>query len=492
MKKVDFIIPKPDKVIKLLGNVYSDPRDALLEFIVNSLDANANIIKIVINKGKNNKIIIKDNGIGMNSYEMERVVTNIGNSIKLNPDELKKRNIDAQKVIGHMGIGILGYQSFCKKATFISKVENDNNLYMMTFESDKYNAIITKFEQDNKNLIIDKHGTTVILENIFPETMRLFNVNNLNTYIQKNLGSLLRTRKDIKISIDDGKREQIVEPLIFSGIPFTKNFVYTKNNNLININIYIQPTGTSETVSIITKGRVVVKEIIKLPEFQRKPWYDGFIYGFIEADFLNITPTRDNYVRDDKFYEFVDTILSLEQNLINEIESAKEKLMTKKREEMLYKLKEAIFKALRELDFEGSKVKVKDSNGKNISGIITDETLPHNRGSKPRTEIHNVIEDRDIDDKIKSKNKYGLNIKWDHLGDPNLHSILKEGGLIIINEDAEDYKIESVSEKRELRYLTKLISKELSKFNNPNANTDFIMEKCIALELKILRNLDLI
>jgi len=492
MKKVEFYIPKIDKIIKLLGNVYSDPRDAFTEFIVNSIDANANIIKIVIKKGKINKIIIQDNGIGMNNLEMERVVKNIGNSIKLNPDELIKRNIDAQKVIGHMGIGILGFQSFCNKVVFISKIENDNNVWTMTLEINKDNVIIDKASLEFINFINFNHGTTVILEYISTETMRLFNINFLNQYIQKNLSALLRTRKDIKIILEDNKNIINIEPLMYSGIPFSKNFIYTKNNYLININIYIQPTGTFERISIITKGKEVVKEIIKLPEFQRSPWVDGFIHGFIEADFLNITPTRDNYIRDDKFYEFVEAVKSLEKNLLDEIINAKEKLMTEERKDMLNKLRNAVLKALKELELESLKTKIKDSNGKKIIGDLTEYTIPHEPGIKPRFEKHNIIEDKSEENEVKSRYIGGLNIKWDHLGNQNLHSILKEGCLIIINEDAEDYKNEFVSGKRKLKYLAKLIAKELSKYNNPNANTDDIMEISISLELKILRNLNLL
>ncbi len=489
MEKVKFNIPKIDRIIKLLGNVYSDPRDALSEFIVNSLDANATLIKIIINKGKKNKIIVQDNGVGMDYNEMVRVVKNIGNSIKLNPEELVKRSIDAKKVIGHMGIGILGYQSFCKRAIFVSKSKTCKDIWSMQMEINDVEVKINKLE--DKNLIIDQTGTTVILEEISPEIMRIFNISFLNQYLQKNFSEILRTRKKIKIILKDRKTEVMVKPYPFSGIPFSKNFIYTKNSNLINLNIYIQPSGTNENLSISTKGKVVVKDIIRLAEFQYSPWSDGILHGIIEADFLKITPARDNYIRDSNFYSFCEALKSIEAQLKEEIKKVKDAHLSQKREDIINKLSKAVTKALRELELEGSKIKVKNSKGSEDIGLVTNDTIPHELGKKPRKETHNIIEGIEKSKVKISYRRGGLNLKWDHLGNPKLHSILKEGGLIIINEDAEDYKEAITSAKREIKYLAKLVAKELSKYNNPYANTDDVMEQAISLELKILRFLNL-
>jgi len=491
MKRVGYEIPKIDNIIKLLGNVYSDPRDALAEFIVNSLDANSNIIKILVKKGKTNKIIVQDNGIGMNNSEMERVIKNIGNSIKLKPEELTKRNIDAKKVIGHMGIGILGYQSFAKKAKFISKNVDDDNIWSMILESNKTDAIIEKYEDDYTDILIDNHGATVVLENISQDIIRLFNIKFLSQYLQKNFSEILRSRDDIKIYVLDDQNEILIEPLYFSGVEFSKKQIITKSGETISFDIFIQPSGTSDIVSISTKGRVVVKEIITLAEFQKSPWTDDIMHGFINADFLKLTPSRDNYIKDEKYYEFVEALYSIESLLVEEIEKAKENLMSQKREDLIKKLRNAVTKALNELELEGSKMKTLDIYGKLDIGTATNETLPHNLGNGKRKDIHPIInEDQKNETRVKLKG--GLNLKWDHLGNPYLHSILKDGGLIIINEDAVDYKNECVSDKREIRYLAKLVSKELSKYNKPYADTDDVMEMSIALEYKILKNLNLL
>jgi len=70
-------------VLKLLGEVYEDPRDALAEFITNSIDAKATKVIVEINKNKKNPyVLISDNGIGMTEKDLERIAKNIGFSIK--------------------------------------------------------------------------------------------------------------------------------------------------------------------------------------------------------------------------------------------------------------------------------------------------------------------------------------------------------------------------------------------------------------------------
>lgn len=495
MEKITYDIPNIHQVIKLLANVYSDPRDALMEFLINSLDAGAENVKITIEKSKINRILIKDDGFGMNDEEMRRIIKNIGNSIKVNPDELVKSKINFEQVIGHMGIGILGYQSFCKKAIFISKAQGSSlGLWKMTLESNKEDALIEKTSINEENLLLNNnHGTTVILYEIDNEIMKLFSFLFLKIYLEKNMTGILRKRRDLKIMLSDARKEIILEPLAFSGIPFSKTFIHTESGKEIKLDIYIQPTGSDDDIRISTKGKVVVKEIIRLPEFQHSPWIDGIMHGLIEADFLDVAPTRADYLRNYFFNEFVDSLVKSEDVLNQEIENAKEESDVEKRVGILKRLNNAVSKALVEMSFEGAKVEVSDSQGKPIMGQLDGSPPPIEHTLKQRKEKHFRINTENKEAPIRSRSRSGLNLKWDHLGNPNLHSILREGCLIIINEDADDYINECLNSNinKEIRYLAKLVAKELSKYNNPLAAVDDIIESSISLEIKILKYLNL-
>ena len=262
-EKISYDIPNIHQVIKLLANVYSDPRDALTEFIINSLDADARNIQIIVLKGKVNQILIKDDGVGMDHNEMNRIVKNIGNSIKANPEELKLRKINAEQIIGHMGIGILGYQSFCRKAIFISKQEKSIIPFKMILDVNNDEALISiTTSSKDCSLIIDNHkGTTVTLFEIDKEIMKLFSITLLKKYLEKNLSGILRRQQNLRIYISDTKNTSKLEPLAFSGIPFSINTIETDSGKNIKLDIYIQATGSDDNIRVSTKGKVVIKEI---------------------------------------------------------------------------------------------------------------------------------------------------------------------------------------------------------------------------------------
>jgi hypothetical protein len=88
--------------------MYADPKDALREYIQNGIDANAEKIDLKI---KNNKIIIRDYGDGMDKVKMRKSIR-IGMSDK-NPG----------KNIGFMGIGLYSSFHLCDKLIINSKVK---------------------------------------------------------------------------------------------------------------------------------------------------------------------------------------------------------------------------------------------------------------------------------------------------------------------------------------------------------------------------------
>ncbi len=204
-------------------------------------------------------------------------------------------------------------------------------------------------------------------------------------------------------------------------------------------------------------------------------------------------PTRADYLRDYSFNEFINSLVLIEDALNQEIENAKEESDVEKRAGILKRLNSAVSKALIEMSFEGAKVDVSDSQGKLIMGQLDGTPPPVEHTLKLRKEKHFRI-NKDVEETpIRARSRGGLNLKWDHLGNPNLHSVLREGGLIIINEDADDYSSECLNSNinKEIRYLAKLVAKELSKFNNPVSDADDVMESAISLEIRILKYLNL-
>ncbi len=90
----------------LTKGMYPDPRDAVREYIQNSIDANSKNIEI---KVRQNSVVIEDNGIGMD-YKTLRKAIRVGISDKT-----------PGKDVGFMGIGLYSAFHLCNTLTIYSK-----------------------------------------------------------------------------------------------------------------------------------------------------------------------------------------------------------------------------------------------------------------------------------------------------------------------------------------------------------------------------------
>ena len=488
MSKVQFEFPDKAKVISLLATVYDDPRVALAEFIVNGMDAGARTVHVTPTTGKVNSVIVLDDGYGMNQAEMQRVVANLANSIKTRPQELEKRHVDPASVIGKMGIGVLGFQSFARKAVFISKMDDSGPVWKMTMEQGQVAVDIEPaLARDKEKVACVARGTAVELIDIPRDTMRLFSSKTLEQYLEKNFAALLRREDAAAVYV--GAQRVTPPPLEGTPVPMIQLQIGDFGQASVSLFVVASGIGPGDAVAMTSKGRTVVKEIIRLPEFQHAPWTEGVLHGAVEAPFLTVAPTRSIYVRDGAFNALVPALLSLEENLVSEIEKAREKRAAEQQSDALQKLREAMGYALHELELEGSRARTRE-----IGGVIGTGGGAGSAHAESGNENSTDKEPPNKPPEEGSAPRPGhsqLNLEWRHLGNDGVHSRLGEGGMVIVNEDCRDYKEECANRlsARGLRYLVKVAAKELTKRNRPEADTDDVMEKAIQLELSALRHM---
>lgn len=132
LKKSDF---GGDIISILTRGMYSDPRDALREYVQNGVDARAKNISIKI---RQNTIIVEDDGTGMALDEMRRAIR-LGISDK-NP----------KKNVGFMGIGIYSSFHLCNKLTIFSKIDNEKP-NKLTFNFKSMRDILEKQREERFN-----------------------------------------------------------------------------------------------------------------------------------------------------------------------------------------------------------------------------------------------------------------------------------------------------------------------------------------------------
>ncbi|PNB46382.1 hypothetical protein C1X29_28055 [Pseudomonas sp. GW456-12-10-14-LB2] len=173
---------------RITDGIYREPASALRELIANSYDADATEVRIFTDAPRFSKIVVRDNGHGLDENTLAHIICNIGGSLKRSKDgkyhdvtsELDK-NLSPMKrrLIGKLGIGLFSVSQITHHIVIVSKVKGDNKRLVCDIllrpqaevesETDEDNYVTGKAEityvpaED-----LDSSGTEITLLNIRP------------------------------------------------------------------------------------------------------------------------------------------------------------------------------------------------------------------------------------------------------------------------------------------------------------------------------------
>ena len=168
----------------LTTGMYTDPFVIYREYIQNAadsideaikskiIDINQAIIKVAIDSA-NRKIIIEDNGTGLRSASAYRVLSDIGNSQKI---QGKNR--------GFRGIGRFSGLSYCDRLTFVTSHIDEPRQYSITYNAEELrrlirektdvltasNAMQSVISERANACSASSHYFRVVMEGVHPET----------------------------------------------------------------------------------------------------------------------------------------------------------------------------------------------------------------------------------------------------------------------------------------------------------------------------------
>ena len=175
MSKNSYVFKVSGKMARLLGreSVSSDTA-AIFELIKNAYDADAESVQIIFkdilkNNGKNAKIIIKDNGHGMDIDSINNKWMVIGTDDK---EETQLSRTKKRIFIGNKGIGRFATEKLCKKVTMISKPDTMKKILSLTINWEEYEKKNITFNdvkiplQTHERENIDDVGLELVLEGL--------------------------------------------------------------------------------------------------------------------------------------------------------------------------------------------------------------------------------------------------------------------------------------------------------------------------------------
>lgn len=326
-------------VLNHLGrNLYRSFTTVLGEAISNAWDADANDVWVYIDS-KNNNLVVKDNGVGMDAYDFQNKFLKIGYS-KRKDGDIKSPN-KKRPYIGRKGIGKLALLSCAKKVTVISKKKDeyiggviDNSGLDKAITDD---LIPTDYKLDQVDISNfgpytrgHKHGTIIRFEGIHDGIKPHFE------FLKKVVALYFRFAlidDSFKIHIDGKKvtykdlqelasKTQFVWHTRDFDDPFlTKSLIPTvKEKKTISLgtgirgfiasvvmprDLSIYSTGERVSIDLFVNGRLREMDIVKHLSIAKVA--ENYMYGQIHIDSLDdsvdrFTTSREGVVPDDNKY----------------------------------------------------------------------------------------------------------------------------------------------------------------------------------------------
>lgn len=179
-EKLEYTIEE-NTIAELLGiQNFTNKESAILELVKNSFDAQAEELNIYFEK---NKIIITDDGIGMNAEDIKKYWMHIGKSTKgyISYDRNNKERV----LSGSKGIGRFALSRLGEYISIYSKKNNDNPIL---WETDWNTSLLEEiFNESFERIDI---GTKIIIENL-RDPWNEISINKLTQYLSRTYKSNL-------------------------------------------------------------------------------------------------------------------------------------------------------------------------------------------------------------------------------------------------------------------------------------------------------------
>lgn len=304
------------KMARLLGreSVSSDVV-ALFELIKNAYDADAEKVDVLfenftVDNGKNAKIVIQDNGYGMDVDSIENKWMVIGTDDKERHPFTEYKN---RRVIGNKGIGRFATEKLCRITTIISKPHSINDEITLRINWDEYekesvtfNDIANSLEIENREKRNDT-GVTIILECLREEWSKQ-KINRLRLALSSLIlpKQLAEIRNDkFEVNLVANEFEELESPKIQSVL--FKNAPYKITGTIAN-NSY---TGK---VSIRQEANQIFEEEIDFSDLIMENGEKWIPFGKCKLT-IYFFPGQSRYEDWNKYYRKVLNINNISQTL---------------------------------------------------------------------------------------------------------------------------------------------------------------------------------
>jgi hypothetical protein len=342
-------------LITYLGNLYGRPDNAIKEYISNALDEWIRAREKGEMEGhcevsyrlEKAKITIDYNSPGMDEKEFEDALNRVGDSIK------RESTI---RQIGRLGIGIFAFNQVGSTCTFYSKKAKATPTIkvVLTSNSDDYD-IDTAIKRESRA----NPGMTIVITRLHQDPTKPrgpLALGSLQRFFAEQFESDLR-EGNLKVTINcDGKPYKVEPPEINLpkvGEAFREVRLSTDWQKKFNCQFWFDPSVKSH-VSIRHMGVSIIRDLKTYPAYglEESIYANGFLKGYIDADFLKPLPARTSFEENQDWIQFLVELDKIRPSLEAEIEELRREEEEKRLTEVQKKAIELARDILKGEEFE--------------------------------------------------------------------------------------------------------------------------------------------
>lgn len=310
-------------VLNHLGlNLYSNVPAVLSELIANAWDADASRVDVSVKEqGEDKRIIIQDNGCGMNDADLRKKFLTVGYQRRStgSGDQTPGKG---RPVMGRKGIGKLSVLSIARKVYVYTKKEGTDPL-AIELEVERIQEAIQRKQKYHPPVInvpedinLGSSGTVLVLSDLKKRVNA-----SLDTYLRQRVARRFSIiSKDFQVFVNDdeitindrnyfGKLEYTLVYGDFEKSNFkqAERYVVQREENTVDeqgqysvrgwIGL-VKESGALQDgadnlnkISILARGKVALEDI--LDSYREGGLYTKYVIGELEADFLDLTEKDD-------------------------------------------------------------------------------------------------------------------------------------------------------------------------------------------------------
>ncbi|MEA1936506.1 MAG: ATP-binding protein [Patescibacteria group bacterium] len=477
-QKIQITVDK-SHLFTLGEKMYRESIEFIRELVSNAYDADATEVFVMI---EDDKIVVEDNGSGMNEKGLDQFFT-------IGSEEKREKNVSprfGRKRIGQFGIGKFSALSLAEQ--FIVQSVKGKNKYSVTFDSAEWK------KSDNWDLPIrkekissfDKEGTKIILNKLFKK----INLAEVEKYLKQSVP--LRARK---FSIYLNNKKITAKTVAGKIVSIKIKTMYGKIEGEIVVALNSRDVD-EPGVECRVKQVFIKRELFGLDKKHQQGV--SRITGSVNADFLQLISSRSDFIKDNSEYKLFHQLMQAElEKVLKDIKEQSDikniKKITKELQETMQQIREALLlnpdfvpqgRAITRLKKEGKKkVAVASADfseasleQKNEEKNLSEEWQNRERDKNKETKNRNSkndseknIEKEKEETKIEVKplvmkkirlNKMGISCGITSLGEQGPEA-LSQGNAVYINQDHPIYR--QLYKKHDLLslHLLRLLTQEI-------------------------------